>query len=402
MSENIMKKGSSYFTLVGRAKINNYTFSLDNTSDSGFIYNKANIGVDCGNGNVVYGEMMGGYNPEKNYPIYVHGKKMDGEKVKDDYSNSFTIDWADRNDASVLEDIGENCFIKISLVKDKDDKYVTEKFLSSYDAIAYLNENLQNDMIVRVSGNLEYSIYNDEVQTRKKITSVYAMASDTPAENFKSSFTQSFLLTTDSLSKKKDTEKNCLTVYGYVVDYLGKYDGKEIKQNVAYPKSFDIDLGRYTEEQLKLQIKSFFTGKKNWYSELVVEGELCEGVQTSSMTVDDLPDNMRDLVNMGVITEDEAIAKSVITGTREKRMIWVRPSTTKSVKEDGGVDVRINYTPEKYKMDEVVMYSDVIDNDDTPTNNTEEAPKKEEKKEETTPAPTTEDGVDLSFLFDAN
>lgn len=399
MSEVTMKKGQSYFTLLGKVKINDYTFSCDNTSDSGYIYNKANIGVDCGNGNVVYGEMMGGYNPEKKFPLYVHGKKTVNEKTVDDWENRFEVAWEDRHDASLINEVGESCFIKVAILKDKDGKFVVEKFLSAYDAIAYLAENLTQDTIIRVNGNLEYSVYNDEVQMRKKITSIYAQSETTEPDTFKATFTQAFLITPDSLSKKKDTEKNCLTVYGHVIDYLGKYNGKEIKKNVAYPKSFDIDLGRYTEEQLKLQIKSFFTGKKGWYSELVVEGELCEGVAISTMTADDLPDNMRDLVNMGVITEEEAIAKSVITGTREKRMIWNRPSTTKNVRDDGGVDVKINYTPEKYKLNELVMYSDVIDNDEEVV----EAPKTETKATaKADPTPTTDDGVDLSFLFDAN
>ena len=50
---------------------------------------------------------MGGYDEKKSYPIYVHGKKDNGQ---DDYTNQFTIDWDDRFDKKQLEKIGRGCF----------------------------------------------------------------------------------------------------------------------------------------------------------------------------------------------------------------------------------------------------------------------------------------------------
>ena len=91
-----LKKGKASFTLIGKAKINDYTFDLDHEYDSGWTSNNMNIGIDCGDGNVVYAEMSGGYFPAKynrDNKVYVHGIKVDDNgKNVDDYENTFTID----------------------------------------------------------------------------------------------------------------------------------------------------------------------------------------------------------------------------------------------------------------------------------------------------------------------
>ena len=49
------------FTLVGKAKVNeNYTFTIDKKSEnSDWIYNRLNLGVDCGAKNgLVYAEIL--------------------------------------------------------------------------------------------------------------------------------------------------------------------------------------------------------------------------------------------------------------------------------------------------------------------------------------------------------
>lgn len=390
MSENVMKKGQARFSILGKAHLTEYTYAIDNKSDSGYIYNRLNLGIDCGNGNVVYAEMMGGYNPINPIAIYAHGKKKSdkNDSYIDDFKNQYQIAWEDRFDNSILSNIGENCFIKVSLEKDKDGKNVIEKFLSGYDAIDYIQKNLNDGDVVRVVGNISYSVYNDNVSMRKDIKGIYINSPETDPDTFKATFVQSFLINPDSLDKKVNEEKNCLTVYGYVVDYMSKYGNTPIKQYVAFPKSFDIDLGRYNEDQLKAQVKTFFTGKKGWYSEIAVEGELMEGATTQAGTINDLPKEIQDLVKMGLITEKDAIAKQVITGTRDKRMIWVRPALKSAGKELSPGELPYYYEKEKYKEDEIVLYSDVI--------GSEEDSNTDDSSNETSSESTK---VDLDFLF---
>ena len=91
------KKWVAQFNLVGKAKINDYTYKIDEKSEkSDWIYNTLNLGVDCGEkfGNV-YAEMMGGYGSDRDNVCFVHGKNDD---KKDDWDNRFTVDWDDITD----------------------------------------------------------------------------------------------------------------------------------------------------------------------------------------------------------------------------------------------------------------------------------------------------------------
>ena len=76
-----LKKGKAQFMLIGEAKVNDYTFTMDKESTkSDWVWNQMNLGVDCGNGNVIYSDMMGGYGSERDNVVYVHGvKEVDGK-----------------------------------------------------------------------------------------------------------------------------------------------------------------------------------------------------------------------------------------------------------------------------------------------------------------------------------
>ena len=50
-------------------------------------------------------------------------------------------------------------------------------------------------------------------------------------------------------------------------------------------------------------------------------------------TWDDIPDDIKDLVEMGVYTEEEALSKCTANGSRERRMVLKKPSI-KLVGED--------------------------------------------------------------------
>ena len=145
------------FILIGSAVVKDYTFKIDEHSNkSDWIYNLMNLNIDCGDRHGKIGcELMGGYSLGRDLPIYVHGKKDDGN---DDFENQYTIDWEDRFDSEYLKDIGELCFIKIGIEKDVNDKLVINKFLTPYDAIAYLEENLKDGMRIKVRGQLKLSL----------------------------------------------------------------------------------------------------------------------------------------------------------------------------------------------------------------------------------------------------
>jgi hypothetical protein len=357
-----LKKGKAQFMLVGEAKVGDYTFTLDKSSEkSDWIYNQMNLGVDCGNGNIIYADMMGGYGAERDNVVYVHGTKEKDGKTIEDYENRFTIDWDDRFDESILETIGESCFIKVGIEKDSKDKTFVKKFLSAYDAIEYAQQHLENGVVINVKGNLKYQIYNDTVSVKKEITSIFLSKAE--SKDYKSVFTQTLLIDGDAIGKI-DKEKATYPVSAYVVDYVNKYDGKEVKSNIAFTKTFELEVDKAKPENTKKLIQKMFTpSKKGTLVEVTVEGTLLEGASIVNITLDDIPDDIKELIELNILTEEEAINKCAVGGNKEKRMIIKKPLITFEGEGDTKVPV-LAINKDKYKEDDLIFLSQFIDTED--------------------------------------
>ena len=149
-----LKKGKATFNLIGRAKVTDKTFNLDNSYDSGWTDNQMYLGVDCGNGNIVYAEMRSGFFPDKDNVIRAYDKNEKDESGK---SKSVEIAWEDRFDESLLDSIADSSFLTVGVEKDVKGKTVYKKFLTAYDAVEYLNEHLEDGVVVNVKDNIGYS-----------------------------------------------------------------------------------------------------------------------------------------------------------------------------------------------------------------------------------------------------
>ena len=325
---------TSNFMLIGKPKISDdYTFKIDEKStNSNWVYNSLNLGVDCGEKyGVVYAEMMGGYSEENENKIFAHGKKEDGS---DDFESQITVDWDDRFNDEVLEEIGELSFITVGLEKTDKGQTFYKKYLSAYDAIAYIKEHLTEDMVVNVKGNLKYSIYNDNVQVRKNINSIVLSKVD-DAANYKATFTQTILIDKDSASLKADRidkDKGVMYVDAKVLDFLKEYNGVKLVNakgeekggQYPYSKQFEFAMDFTNEAQCKKIMDKLFKVKKG-ITQITFEGEFVEGGAVVTATWDDIPDDIKDLVEMGVYTKEEALAKCTANGSRERRMVLVKP-----------------------------------------------------------------------------
>lgn len=356
-----LKKGKASFTLIGKAKINDYTFDLDHEYDSGWTSNNMNIGIDCGDGNVVYVEMSGGYFPAKynrDNKVYVHGVKVDDNgKNVDDYENTFTIDWDDRNDSSILETIGKGCFITVGIEKDEKGNTFYKDFLTEYDAVQYLSEHLTDETVVNVKGIISYETDGEKVYIKKKINNI--ALSKAESDKFKATFVQTILLDDGSIGKP-DKEKNTIPMSVYVVDYIGKpkINGQkiEVKKNFAIPVNMEFGIGENAELAAK-QLSKFFKAKKNEIIEMTVEGNLVEGGSIVNITADDIPDDIKELIEMGFYSEEEALAKCAVGNTsREKRMIITKPSIT-YIGEGDNRKPTVSRDDKKYKPTDLQFFS---------------------------------------------
>lgn len=367
---NIKKKDwISNFTLVGELKLGDYSYKLDEVSENNpdYVYNSLNLGVDCGEKHgTVFCEMFGGYNTKKDNIIYAHGKKEDG---KDDWENSITVDWNDRNNEDILDEIGDSCFITVGLEKTEKGKTYYKQFLSAYDAIKYINETAESGMVVNVKGKLQFSQYKDIVQVRKNITSIVLSKVEKVAD-YKAVFTQTVLLDKDSVDKKNiDKDKGVLYLDTTVLDYVSKIGNTEVKSQYPFHYTFDFAMNFEDEKKCKLIMDKVLKVKKG-YTQITFEGEFVESGATVEVTMDDVPDDIKELIEAGIYTEEQALERCSANGNRERRMILMRP-VIRLIGDDKIPTIQKfeeRYTEEDLTVDvsfEDETADDVNDSDDT-------------------------------------
>lgn len=349
---NVIEKSDwvSNFTLIGEAKVNDYTFKIDERSQkSSWVYNSMNIGIDCGEKfGTVFCELMGGYSEDRENVIYAHGKDEDG---RDDFSQRITVDWEDRLNEDVLESVGDLCFITVGLEKTDKGKTYYKNFLSAYDAIAYAQEHIEDGMVVNVRGRLQYSIYNDNVQVRKTIQSIVLSNVDDPSK-YVARFTQSVLLDKDSASLKNvDKDKGVMYVDARVLDYVKEINGVEIKGQYPYPYAFEFPMDLTKPDLCKKIYEKLFKVKKN-VRQVTFDGEFVEGGAVVQATWDDVPDDIKDLVEIGVYSKEEALEKCTANGSRERRMLLKKPYI-KLIGEDKTPVIQV--FDDKYTEDELII-----------------------------------------------
>lgn len=356
------KNWTNSFMLIGEAKINEYTFKTDEKSEkSDWIYNSLNLGIYCGETcGTVYAELMGGYGAERDNVVYVHGKDENG---KDDFDNKFTIDWDDRFDNDILESVGDLCFLTVGLERDKNKKVYYKKFLTPYDAIAYIKDNLKEDMIVNVKGNLRYSTYNDVTQVKKEINSIVLSKID-DSSKYCAKFTQTMLLTKDSVGKA-DKNTGILPIYTKVLDYIREYKGKEVKTNIPYDKAFEYELDLSKPEISQKVVEKVFKVLKG-VTEVTFEGDLIEGGAVVTATEDDIPNDIKTLIEIGVYTLEEALTKCSVNSGREKRMVIRKPNIKIVEDKEGNKTPIIQKFDKKYEEEDLILdFMINVDNDET-------------------------------------
>lgn len=388
------------FTLVGKAIVNDYTFKLDEHSNkSDWIYNQLNLNVDCGeHSGKVSAEMMGGYGSERNNNvIYVHGKNEDNS---DDFKNQYTIDFVDRFDESILEDIGDLCFINIGLEKDVHDKTVVKRFLTPYDAIAYVSENLEDGMVINVRGQLRYQLYNGNVQCRKEINSIFLSKAEPDA--YRASFVQTMLLDKDSAGKSTiDKDKKVMYVNAYILEKFKEFNGWDLTENgkvkggifIPLRKTFEFDLNGKEPTQTAKLIDKVFKVKKG-VTQITFEGEFVETGAAVTATEDDLTDDVKDMIDCGFYTLEEALAKCSTNGAKERKMMILKPQI-RMVGDDDNKTSQVQIFKEQFEEEDLqldcLVPRETEDDDEVPFEEAMNAP------EET----SSEEADDLAALLNA-
>jgi len=352
MEKNLEKSNwSATFNLIGKVKISeDYTFNIDEQSEkSDWIYNSMNLGIDCGEKHgIVYAGMMGGYGKDRENFIKVHGKDDEGN---DDYNNKMEIAWEDRLNETILEDVGELCFIKVGIEKTKDGKTFYKKFLSEYDAIAYAKEHLKDGMVVNVRGNIKYQLYKGNTNMQKNITSI--ALSKAEESDFRATFRQTILISKDSAKLNKtniDTDKGVMFVSAKVLDYVKQIGNTEIRGQYPMSKDFEFAMDFSDQERCKKIMAKLFKVKKG-YTQITFNGEFICGGAKVDVSWEDVPEDIKDLVECGVYTKEEALKACSTNGKSDERMVLLTPY----IKREEGKIPEVQMFAEQYTDDDLAF-----------------------------------------------
>lgn len=317
--KNGIKKGASQIVITGEVVLGKEPFSMDNNSN-GYVWSKTNIGIDTKTDGIIYADLNGGYGTQYDNKIYVHGvQEKDGQR-RDDFQNRWEIAWEDRHTEALFDEIGDRCFITVGIERDKEGKVFYKKFLSEYDAVGYLSKNLEQGMKVRIRADLSYQKWEGKVTKRKSIRSIYLVEVD--ESSYGATFEQAIYIDKNATDFRADKETGEIFVSAMVPDYVNKPKVNGVKQpikgNVLYPVQFVMDT---KNEKAGLLAKKIFDaqGKEVWM--LTVEGRITKAGSTVQVTTDVLTDDIKELIEYGALTEEEALEK--VVGKTSKTEKWV-------------------------------------------------------------------------------
>lgn len=355
-----LKRGKSYITLVGKAKINENSFSGVKVSESGYTYVRINIGVETSEGNVVYLELMGGYQPSK--PLVYATSKEDNTPLE--------INWGDRLNEKILDSVADYRIHNVSLERDSDNKTIKKRFLSPMDMHDYLKDNLVDGMEVVVRGSMNFSEYQGETKRRYQIQNIYLPYQEKEKDdngketgnvlptNYKAEFTQTILLDEDSFKKltKKDKEDGEVVIPALAVDYVSKKNGKKINKFLPFPLAITVPINPEKPDVSEKILNALFKVKKGQVRELTIEGNIIEGYDQQSIKDEDieLASDIKELIEMGLYSVEEAKSKMTVRGNKVSKLVFSRPFLQK--KDEGLV---IDKDDDKYKPSDLVVLEGV-------------------------------------------
>ena len=361
---NVIKRGQQNFTLIGKAKLGQYSFKIDEQSKkSSYIYSQANLTLKTKEGEIS-ANVMGGYNPEKDNVIYAFTKGN-----KDNKGQSITVSWEDRFDEEIIGTVADMKLFKAGVSKKEDGSIEYVKFLHPYDFINHLEQHMVDGEVYVVRGELQYQEYNGEMQIKKNITSVTLakeeIANDPEAHEAKFSTT---ILTDSNFLGRPDKETMTVILDTYVVDFFNEYNKQEIVRMVngkekngltmPIPKSFDFKIAKDMETTKKLL--KYLKPKRGAVTEIVMEGIFSKSqgeLKGEELTIDDLDDDIKFMVEIGAYTLEEALGKvNFVYGEKTpEKMLLTRPAIKKIENKDGSSTLTVNYTPDKYNEEDLVI-----------------------------------------------
>ena len=365
--ETELKRGFANFKAWGTIKVGEDTFPEPVVSErSTYKYVNARMSLGISEGRLVYVQMMGGYDPAK--PIL---KRFS----KDPEAGMMDIKWDFRKDKKIIDEVANNSLIRVSVKKDEDGKLIKEVFLSELDAVEYLRDNLEDGTEVCVTGNVEYSRYNDKIQRNLNVRGVflnegYTKSDGTKVEPHKheAELKQTYLIDYTGLSSRylHELEKDGkTTISGWVPQYIGKENGVEIRKVLPLEQQFSIEANEDNVDLRKKMIDKLFKVKdKKVVREVAVRNNIVEGYDQAQGEIE-ISDELQDLIDNGLMSEDDIKKEITVRGNRISELLFAAPVIARDEDQKASLVLNDKYSPEVLSVpdeDEEDMVEDEDEN----------------------------------------
>ena len=124
------------------------------------------------------------------------------------------------------------------------------------------------------------------------------------------------------------------------------------------PKSFDFKIAKDMETTKKLL--KYLKPKRGTVTEIVMEGIFSKSqgeLKSEELTIDDLDDDIKFMVEIGAYSLEEALGKvNFVYGEKTpEKMLLTRPAIKKVEGKDGSSTLTVNYTPDKYNEEDLII-----------------------------------------------
>lgn len=323
-NERKIKTTMGYFDVVGKFKVDGKTFTLSQPgkNNANWIQNIFNPKIEGDEGKSMYMKFSSGYDAVRGKTIYARSKS----------ETNLEIAFADRNNENIVGLVDDRSFIRVGITKElvKDNEtgkeykqWIFKKFLDTFDVVTFLQQAmpLDTEQKVRIQGVVKFTTYNGDVMRNYEIQSIYLLNNNeeegkemTP----KLEFTQNVLLTKDCITNDLDGESGIATINSLVMV-------KEKKEFKTIPVKFLMkahdDKQKATYNKL---INSFFTIPDGVVRRMTLECEFEVGYVAGNVREEDLPQEARELLDMGLYTMEE-VMKMYAVKSRVDNLIVKRP-----------------------------------------------------------------------------
>lgn len=256
--------------------------------------------------------------------VDMFGSKYPIIKTIDKNNNRIEVPWEDRNNPETLDLVA---FYKKFIVDLGPEFGGKHEFITEYDAIGYLGENLQayanTGGKLYVTGQMKKNFYNGNCTDRFQIKDVYAVEPDRAS---RLEITMDLYYNDDSIDTNDLNAENKIYVNGYIAQYTDKENGIQYIPQTVTMSFAKYDLTNIMHVKRMEYRKGYISklSKKKMYH-IMWQCRLINGAEEIQFDKSMLTEQQKEQVALGIKSLDDFKPSSQVLGDKIHEIRLVDP-----------------------------------------------------------------------------